>query len=71
VSAAEAASRIDPGSAAAWSAYAHALARTDRSGECLRACAQALELSDDREVADLLNRLQQTAPRSLSERTAA
>jgi hypothetical protein len=71
VSAAEAATRVDPGSAAAWSAYAHALARTDRSSECLRACVRALELGDDGDVADLLDRLQQTAPRSLSERTAA
>ena len=36
VSAAEAATAIDPGSLPAWSTYAHALARTDRLVECER-----------------------------------
>jgi hypothetical protein len=30
------------------SAYAHALARTDRLQECIAVCEHALELSDDR-----------------------
>jgi Tfp pilus assembly protein PilF len=37
VSAAEAATQIDPEAPEAWSAYAHALARTDRASECERA----------------------------------
>src|SRR5436305_5923047 len=38
VSAARAATVLDPDSLAAWRSYAHALARTDRRGECLEAC---------------------------------
>ncbi len=52
VSAAEAATRLDPESGSAWSGYAHALARTDRLSECAAACRQALALGDDPEVAD-------------------
>ena len=47
VSAAEAATLIDPKSPEAWSAYAHALARTDRMQECVAACERALELGVD------------------------
>jgi tetratricopeptide (TPR) repeat protein len=71
VSTAEAATRIDPDSQSAWSAYAHALARTDRASECIDACRRALALGDNPEVADLLERVQAAQPRSLSERTAA
>src|SRR5689334_3495704 len=71
VSAAEAATVIDRESAAAWSTYAHALARTDRISECVEACRRRLELGDDPEIDDLLARIQASAPRELSERSAA
>jgi len=71
VSAAEAATRLDSGAPAAWSTYAHALARTDRVSECVEACRRALALGDDAEVADLLARVQAATPRELGERTAA
>jgi tetratricopeptide (TPR) repeat protein len=70
VSTAEAATLIEPESAAAWSTYAHALARTDRIAECERVCRHALSLSDDPEVADLLERVLAATPRGLSERVA-
>jgi tetratricopeptide (TPR) repeat protein len=71
VSAAEAATRLDRESGAAWSTYAHALARTDRVAECAEACRQALELGEDTEVADLLARVEAATPRGLAERSAA
>jgi tetratricopeptide (TPR) repeat protein len=71
VSAAEAATRLEPDSQSAWSSYAHALARTERFSECVEACERALALGDNEEVADLLARVQAAQPRSLSERTAA
>jgi tetratricopeptide (TPR) repeat protein len=71
VSSAEAATRLDPDSRAAWSTYAHALARTDRAAECMDACRRALQLGDDADVSDLLARVEAAQPRSLSERTAA
>ncbi|MBV9336171.1 MAG: hypothetical protein JO243_09785 [Solirubrobacterales bacterium] len=71
VSAAEAATRLDPESQSAWSTYAHALARTDRLNECVAACERALALGRSEEVSDLLARVQASRPRSLSERTAA
>ena len=71
VSAAEAATVIAPQSPQAWSAYAHALARTDRLQECIAACEHALQLSDDREVRDLLERTRAALPHELSSRTAA
>jgi tetratricopeptide (TPR) repeat protein len=71
VSAAHAATLLDPESPPAWSTYAHALARTDRLTECLEACRRALEIGDDPEVADLLARVVAATPRELSERTAA
>lgn len=71
VSAAHAATVLEPGSAEAWRAYAHALARTDRVSECIEACRNALERRHDHEVADLLERLQEAVPRGLSARTAA
>jgi Flp pilus assembly protein TadD len=66
VSVAEAATRLDPQSAPAWSRYAHALARTDRLGECERACGRALALTDDPEVEELLARVRAAAPRELN-----
>jgi tetratricopeptide (TPR) repeat protein len=71
VSAAQAATVIAPGSPQAWSAYAHALARTDRLQECITACEHALGLSDDPEVRDLLERTKAALPHELSSRTAA
>jgi tetratricopeptide (TPR) repeat protein len=71
VSAAHAATVLDPESAQAWSTYAHALARTDRLGECVEACRRALGIRDDAEVADLLARVEAATPRELSTRTAA
>ncbi len=71
VSAAYAATQIDPESQRAWSAYAHALARTDRLGECRDACQQALKLGSSDEVSDLLEHVERATPRGLSERSAA
>jgi Flp pilus assembly protein TadD len=71
VSAAEAATTIEPRSQAAWSSYAHALARTDRLTECRQACRRALELGDNLEVRDLLTHVEAAGPRGLSERSAA
>jgi tetratricopeptide (TPR) repeat protein len=71
VSAAEAATRIEPESEVAWSAYAHALARTDRAQECIEACRRALALGENEEVSDLLARVEASVPRGLSQRTAA
>jgi hypothetical protein len=71
VSAAHAATVLDPESPQAWSSYAHALARTDRLSECAGVCRRALELSEDPEVADLLERIEAAEPRRLSDRTAA
>ena len=71
VSAAHAATRLDPESRAAWSTYAHSLARTDRVSECIAACRHALALGEDPEVADLLVRVEASTPRGISERTAA
>ncbi len=71
VSAAHAATRVDPASQRAWSAYAHALARTDRLAECRDACRQALRLGKDDEVSQLLDRVEAATPRGLSERSAA
>ncbi len=71
VSAAEAAIRLDSQSSAAWSTYAHALARTDRLAECAEACRRALRLGDDPEVSDLLARVEASRPRGLAQRSAA
>ncbi len=71
VSAAEAATQIDPEAPEAWSAFAHALARTDRVSECEEACRRALAFGPDPEVEDLLARIEAAAPRGLSARTAA
>ncbi len=71
VSAAHAATLIEPDSPRAWSAYAHALARTDRLAECRDACRQALSLGKDAEVSELLARVQRATPRGLTERSAA
>jgi tetratricopeptide (TPR) repeat protein len=67
VSATAEATRIAPDSAAAWSRYAHALARTDRTAECLAACDRALALADDPEVRALAEQVRGLAPRALDE----
>jgi tetratricopeptide (TPR) repeat protein len=71
VSAAREATELEPESQASWSAYAHALARTDRMSECIDACHRALRLGEDAEVAELLERALTATPRSLPERSAA
>lgn len=71
VSAAHAATLLEPGSGAAWSTYAHALARTDRVTECVRACRRALRLGQDAEVSELLVRVQAARPRAVAQRSAA
>src|ERR1700761_7082306 len=71
VSAAYAATQLDPESREAWSTYAHSLARTERTSECIAACQRALSLGEDPEVADLLRRVKDARPRELSHRSAA
>jgi tetratricopeptide (TPR) repeat protein len=71
VSAAHAATIIDPEYPPAWSTYAHALARTDRVQECIDACDRALTLGKDPEVLQLLERMRAMAPRELPQRNAA
>jgi tetratricopeptide (TPR) repeat protein len=71
VSAAEAATRLAPQSAEAWSRYAHALARTDRRTDTLAAADRALALDDDPEVRDLRDRVRESVPRELPGVTAA
>ncbi len=71
VSAARAATILNPESAGAWSAYAHALARTDRLRECVEACRTALAIGTDPEVSELLERVEAMRPRVLSGSGAA
>ena len=71
VSATETATALDPRSLPAWSAHAHALARTDRLVECEAACRTALRLGADAEVGQLLDRVLATHPRGLTARSAA
>jgi cytochrome c-type biogenesis protein CcmH/NrfG len=63
VSACEQATQLAPESAAAWSRLAHALARTDRTSDCLAACDRALQLLDDPEVRNLREQVVAAAPR--------
>jgi tetratricopeptide (TPR) repeat protein len=66
VTATEQATQLEPGNAAAWSRYAHALARTDRVSDGIAAAEHALDLNPaDAEVAELLDRLRETLPRVL------
>ena len=71
VSACEHATRLAPDSAGAWARLAHALARTDRTAECLAACEQTLALYDDPEVRDLRAQVLALAPRELVSESAA
>ena len=70
VSACEQATALAPESEVAWARLAHALARTDRTSDCLAACVRALELKDDPEVRDLRDRVLAAAPRELTEAAA-
>ena len=71
VSTCEHAVALAPESEGAWARLAHALARTDRTAECLAACERALELADDPEVRDLREQVLAMAPRELASQTAA
>jgi tetratricopeptide (TPR) repeat protein len=71
VSATHQATELAPDSPAAWARYAHALARTDRTAECVAACERALELGDDPEVRGLLAQVLAAAPRELAAQHAA
>jgi len=71
VAACEAATALAPEALAAWSRYAHALARTDRPSEAIEACEHALTLGRDAEVAELLARLRAAQPRVLPAESAA
>jgi len=71
VSACELATELAPDSEASWARLAHALARTDRTAECLAACERALALADDPEVRDLRAHVLATAPRELAGDSAA
>jgi tetratricopeptide (TPR) repeat protein len=65
VSACEQATQLAPDSAAAWSRLAHALARTDRTSECLAACDRSLALLDDPEVRNLRAQVEASEPRAI------
>ena len=65
VSACGQATQLAPDSPEAWARYAHALARTDRVGDCLEACERALALADDPEVRDLREQVARMVPREL------
>jgi tetratricopeptide (TPR) repeat protein len=71
VSACELAVWLAPESEGAWARLAHALARTDRTAECLAACERALALADDAEVRDLREQVLAMAPRELASESAA
>jgi tetratricopeptide (TPR) repeat protein len=71
VTACEAATLLGPESPAAWSRYAHALARTERVSDAVEACEQALALGSDAEVDALLAQLRDALPRVLPTETAA
>ena len=71
VSACEQATSLAPDSPGAWSRLAHALARTDRTSECLAACERALALGDDPEVRGLREQVLAMAPRELESSAAA
>jgi len=66
VTATQQATLLEPESPAAWSRYAHALARTDRLSDAIDATERAHTLSpEDEEVADLLTRLREAEQRVL------
>ena len=65
VTACEQATLLEPDNGQVWSRYAHALARTDRVSDCLRACERALALHEDPEVSDLVEHIRRRLPREL------
>lgn len=65
LSACEQATSLEPESVTAWSRYAHALARSDRIGECIAACERALDLGADAEVQELLGMVSEIERRVL------
>ena len=65
VSACEQAVSLSPESKDAASRLAHALARTERVGECLEACERALALGAGYEVRELRRRVRRAEPRVL------
>ncbi len=65
VSACEQATQVAPDSAAAWSRLAHALARTDRTKDCIAACDRSLKLLDDPEVRNLREQVIAASPRAI------
>jgi tetratricopeptide (TPR) repeat protein len=71
ISACEQATELAPESEPAWARLAHALARTDRTSECLAACERALALSDDPEVRNLRDQVLDAVPRALGRESAA
>jgi tetratricopeptide (TPR) repeat protein len=71
ISACEQATELAPDSERAWARLAHALARTDRTSECLAACERALALADDPEVRNLRDQVLDAVPRELGRESAA
>ncbi|MEJ7783541.1 MAG: hypothetical protein WKF96_01975 [Solirubrobacteraceae bacterium] len=71
VSACEQATHLEPESEPAWSRYAHALARTERTSEASAACERAIALGAGAETAELLDRLRAAAQRVLPGAAAA
>jgi tetratricopeptide (TPR) repeat protein len=65
VSACEQATHVDAESEPAWSRYAHALARTERTSEAIAASERAITLGAGEETAELLERLRAAAQRVL------
>jgi tetratricopeptide (TPR) repeat protein len=65
LSACEQATELAPDSVNVWSRYAHALARTDRVGDCLDACECAIALGAGAEVVDLATRMRDVQRRML------
>lgn len=71
LSACEQATQCDGESAAAWSRFAHALARTDRLSEAVAVCERAVALGAGEETGELLERLRAQQPRRLPSASAA
>ena len=71
MTACEAATLLAPESPAAWSRFAHALARTDRVSDAIAACKSALTLGRDPEVMSLLSALREREPRVLAAESVA
>lgn len=61
---------LEPEWPAAWSRYAHALAKTDRRSDCLAACEKALSFGPNPEVTSLKKWVEDNEPRALPEKAA-